>query len=128
MAGNGHEAPGLSELINKVARTGLGALQNRGELFSVEWQEEKARLTEAVVWAVIAVLLGVLGVGALTAFLILLFPSGFRIYALGGFAVLYLVGAIVAWNSLRTSLTKHEPFAESIAQVRKDAECLDSLK
>jgi uncharacterized membrane protein YqjE len=128
MAENGHSTPGLSGLLTKFARTGLGALQNRGELLSVEWQEEKARLTELMVWAVVAAFLGMLGLGMLTAFIIFLFPSDLRIYALAGFAVLYLTGAIVAWVNVRGLLTKHEPFAESIAQIRKDAACLDSSK
>src|SRR5215510_2491322 len=115
MAENGHSSPGLSALITKLTRTGLGALQNRGELISVEWQEEKARLTEVIVWAVVAAFLGVLGLGMLTAFIIFLFPADFRIYALAGFALLYLAGAIVAWISMKGMLTKHEPFAESIA-------------
>jgi uncharacterized membrane protein YqjE len=128
MADNGQGSPGLGTLITRFARTGLGALQNRGELLSVEWQQEKARLTEAVVWAVMAAFLGVLGLGMLTAFIIFLFRPDLRIYALAGFALLYLGGAIVAWVNLKGLLTKHEPFAESIAQIRKDAECLDSLK
>ena len=128
MAENGHDTPGLGTLITKVARTGLGALQNRGELFSVEWQEEKARLTEVLVWAVIAAFLGVLGLGMVTAFIIFLFRPDLRIYALGGFALVYLAGAILAWSSLKKLLTQHEPFAESIAQIRKDAACLDSSK
>jgi uncharacterized membrane protein YqjE len=128
MAENGHNSPGLSALITKFARTGLGALQNRGELLSVEWQEEKARLTEVIVWAIVATFLAVLGLGMLTAFIIFLFPAELRVYALAGFAVLYLAGAIIAWVSMRGLLTKQEPFAESIAQIRKDAACLDSSK
>jgi len=38
--------PGLSQLAGRAAATGLGALQNRSELLLVEWQIEKARLTE----------------------------------------------------------------------------------
>jgi len=128
MAEDDNGRPGLGEMIRRVARTGFAALQNRGELFSVEWQEEKIRLTEAVVCAAVAALLGVLGLGMLTAFFILLFRPDLRIYALAGFAVLYLAGAVVAWTNLKGLLTKHEPFAETIDQVRKDAEWLDSLR
>jgi len=127
MADNNNDSPGLGTLVSRVTRTGLGALHNRGELLSVEWQEEKARLTEVFVWTVLCLFLAVLGIGMLTAFIIFLFREDLRIYALAGFALLYLAGAIVAWTSLR-GLLKHEPFAESISQVRKDAEWLDSLK
>ena len=127
MAESDNGGPGLATLVGKATRTSLGALQNRGELLSVEWQEEKARLTEIFVWTVVSLFLAILGVGMLTAFIIFLFREDLRIYALAGFALLYLAGAIVAWTSLR-GLLKREPFAESISQIRKDAACLDSLK
>jgi len=127
MADSNNDGPGLATLVGKATRTSLGALQNRGELLSVEWQEEKARLTEVFVWTVLCLFLAILGVGMLTAFIIFLFREDLRIYALAGFALLYLAGAIVAWTSLK-GLLKREPFAESISQIRKDAACLDSLK
>src|SRR5882724_4880151 len=97
MSGNDHEGPSLATLVGKVARTGLGALQNRGELFSVEWQEEKARLTELLLWTVGFLFLAMMGMLILTAFIILLFREDLRLYAAGGFALLYLVGAVAAW-------------------------------
>src|SRR6266850_3833132 len=127
MADSNNDGPGLATLVGKATRTSLGALQNRGELLSVEWLEEKARLTEVFVWTVLCLFLAILGVGMLTAFIIFLFREDLRIYALAGFALLYLAGAIVAWTSLK-GLLKREPFAESISQIRKDAACLDSLK
>ncbi|SRR6266702_1254210 len=127
MAETDHDGPGLATLIQRVTRTSLGALQNRGELLSVEWQEEKARLTEVLIWTVVCLFLGLLGAGMLTAFVIFLFREDLRIYALAGFALLYLAGAIVAWTTLR-GLLKHEPFAESVSQIRKDAAWLESLK
>ena len=127
MADSNNDGPGLATLVGKATRTSLGALQNRGELLSVEWQEEKARLTEIFVWTVLCLFLAILGVGMLTAFIIFLFREDLRIYALGGFVLLYLAGALVAWASLK-GLLKREPFAESISQIRKDAACLDSLK
>jgi uncharacterized membrane protein YqjE len=127
MEENGQDGPALATLVSRVARTGLGALQNRGELLLVEWQEERARLTEVLILTVVCLFLGMLGLGLLTALIIYLFPADLRIYAIAGFAVLYLGGAIIAWNSMK-KLLKQEPFSESIAQVRKDAACLESLK
>src|SRR4051812_18657486 len=126
-ANDQQEVPGLMELAGKFAQTGLGALQNRGELFSVEWQEEKSRLVEALIWGVACAFFAMLGIGMLTAFDIFLFREDLRIYALAGFALLYLAGAIIAWSSIKGVL-KHEPFSESIAQLRKDAACLESSK
>jgi uncharacterized membrane protein YqjE len=127
MTGNHTQAPPLSTLVRKFARTGLGALQNRGELLSIEWQEEKARLAELLIATVGLLFFGIMGALMVTATIIFLFPAEQRIYAVAGFAVLYLAGAIGAWFGLK-SLLKHEPFAESLAQVKKDAVWFDSLK
>jgi uncharacterized membrane protein YqjE len=127
MPTNDQETPRLAEIAGRLVGTGLGALQNRGELFSVEWQEEKARLIETLIWGVVCAFFAMLGVGMLTAFIIFLFPENLRIYALAGFALLYLAGAIIAWSSIK-GLFKHEPFGESIAQLRKDAACLESSR
>ena len=62
-----------------------------------------------------------------TATIIFLFPPEYRIYALGGFTVLYLIGTIGGALSLKAIL-KHKPFAETIRQVKKDAEWIESFK
>ena len=121
------EAPGLATQIRKLMRTGFGALQNRGELLAVEWQEERARMLEVLIWTVVCLFFAILGVGLLTVFIIFLFPENLRIYAIAGFALLYLAAAILVWTNLK-GLLQHEPFAETVAQVRKDAECFESLR
>jgi uncharacterized membrane protein YqjE len=127
MADNNHHFPGFTGLLRKLGRTGLGALQNRGELVSVEWREENARLTEILIWAFGLAFFAMAGLLLLTATIILLIPPEFRIYAFAGFTVLYLAGALAAWFNIKT-LLKHEPFAESLTQLRKDSVWLESLK
>ncbi len=127
MEENNHNPPGITTLTGRLLRTGLGALRNRGELLAVEWQQEKARLTEVLFWTVVLVFLGLMAMVLLTATIIMLFPPDLRLYAAAGFTVLYLAGTIAVWLSLR-SLLKREPFSETIAQAKKDAEWLDSLK
>ena len=119
------EEPGLRSLAGRLARTGLGALRNRIELFTVEWQEERARLTELIMWLVALLFLAMLGVLLLTATIIFLFPPEYRLYVAAGFTLLYLIGAGVAWAGVK-SLLKQEPFSETIEQARKDGAWLDS--
>jgi uncharacterized membrane protein YqjE len=121
------EAPGVMQVAGRLVQTALGALQNRGELISVEWQEEKAKLVESLIWGIAFACLAMLGIGMFTALIIFLFPENLRIYAVAGFALLYLAGAIIAWGCMK-GLLKQEPFTESIAQLRKDAACLESSK
>jgi len=127
MAENNDHFPGFIAQLRKIGRTALGALQNRGELLAVEWQEQHARLTEILVWAFATAILAMAGLLLLTVTIILLFPVELRIYAFAGFAALYLIGAIAASFNVR-SLLKHQPFTESISQVRKDSVWLESLK
>jgi uncharacterized membrane protein YqjE len=124
MSENNHEGTGLGTLINRLGRTALGALENRGELLSIEWQEEKAHLLQLVVLTVSLLFLAMLGMLALSATIIFLFAPEYRIYAAAGFTVLYLAGAVAVFFSLK-ALLKHEPFAESLKQIRKDRSLLD---
>jgi uncharacterized membrane protein YqjE len=126
MAETNQHPPGIKTLVGRLARTGLGAFENRLELFAVELQEERVRLTELAIWGMAGLFLGNLGILLLTGTIIFLFREDLRIYVAGAFAVLYLTGAVVAWFGLK-SLLKHEPFSESVGQVKKDREWLDSL-
>ncbi len=126
MAEINHRPPGLASLVGRFARTGWGALENRVELFAVEWQEEQSRLTHLLLQAMGLVFLAIMAALLLTITIIFLFPPELRLYVTAGFTVLYLVGAIVAALSLR-SLLRRQPFAESIDQVKKDRVWLHSL-
>jgi len=118
------QTTGLGTLGRRIGKTALGALENRGELLAVEWQQEKARLTQLLFLCVGLIFLAILGVLLLTATIIFLFPQEFWKYAAAGFAVLYLGGAgVLLYNVL--ALIKKEPFSESLRQLRKDRDLLD---
>jgi len=119
-------APGVVPLLRKIAGTGLGALKNRTELLLVELQEEKERLIAAFVWSAALLFFAFMGLLLLTATIIFLFPEAYRLWAAVGFTVLYLGGAGASIFIIK-SLLKHVPFAESIEQVRKDGEWLETL-
>jgi uncharacterized membrane protein YqjE len=127
MAETNHHPPGLFGLARRLVSTGLGAFENRAELFLVEWREERLRLVELLLWAVILLFLAALGVLLVTATVIFLFREDLRLYAAGVFAVLYLGAAAVVWFNFR-SMLKHEPFSETLDQVKKDREWLGSFK
>ena len=116
----------FASLGRKAIATSLGALRNRGELLIVEWQQEKARLTELLFFSIGLLFVAIMAMLLLTATVIFLFPEHLRLYVAAGFAVLYL--GLAAWlvAAIR-SLIKREPFQETIDQVKKDRECLDSF-
>jgi uncharacterized membrane protein YqjE len=126
MAAENGDKPGLGRLVGSLARTGLGVLRNRGELLAVEWQEEKARQAKLLLCALAGLLLGFLGVILLTGIIIFLFPQEVRAYVAGVFALLYLAGAVWAGYTVK-SLMECQPFGESLAQLKKDREWMESL-
>lgn len=116
-------------LARKAALTGIAALENRGELLFVEFQEEKNRVIELLIWAVVVCFLGILFITTFTATIIWLFRSDLRLYAAAGFCLLYFVGSILAILNLKALAKKCPPaFSDSIAELKKDREWLESLK
>ena len=129
MTGTDPNPPTLLNLTRKAVLTGLAALQNRGELLLVELQEEKYQLIELFIWVAAVCFLGMMFIIVLTGTVILLFPEGQRVYAAGGFCLLYLLGAVLALLNLKALVKQVSlPFSDSIAEVKKDREWLESLK
>jgi len=122
-----NELPTVGRLARRTAATILGALQNRAELFTVEFEEENDRILKMVICAVGAVFLAMMAMLLITGTVIFLVPEAYRVYAAGGFAVLYLGGAGAAVLIMK-KLVKTPPFSESLNQFKKDAELLDTFK
>ena len=112
-----------------IVATGLSALQNRGELFLLECEEEKSQVIELLVWSMVAGLLGIMFLALGTVLVIMVFPADKRVWAVAGFCALYFVGGLLAFLNLR-SLMRHSkpPFSASITELKKDHACLNSLK
>jgi uncharacterized membrane protein YqjE len=124
MGFNNH-SPRLLHSLRRLADTGLAAVQNRVELFAVEFREEESKAAGILIWGLTAVLFGVLTVVLLTGTIILLFEPESRVYVAGGFCLLYFLGAIAAMVGLRSKLkNRSEPFSETINQMKKDREWL----
>lgn len=118
--------PTLAKLASRLASTGVGAMENRAELFALEVQEEKERVIKLVIWGLGLMFLGVLSLFLLTATVIFLFPQESRVWAAAGFTVLYLIGSAVALFSLK-GLLKKTPFGETLNQFRRDRDWIKTL-
>ena len=127
IAENDHRTPSLAGLTRKTLTTGLGALENRAELFMVEVEEEEARHLKLVLTGVGALFLAIMTLVLLTGTILFLVPAEHRLWAALGFTVVYLGGTIAAIFSLK-ALLKHVPFSETLRQIRKDRELLDVFK
>jgi len=103
----------------------LGLAQNRFELFAVEFQEQKLRALNIIVWLVLALALIVagllVGLGALALYLWRI--AGFL--GLTGLALVTLAaGAALLWRIHQRIRNGPTPFAQCIDEFRKDRECL----
>jgi uncharacterized membrane protein YqjE len=121
------QLPTLGRLARRTLATFVGAVENRAELFTVEFEEENDRLLKMVIIGMSAVFLGMMGLLLVTGTIIFLVPEPDRVYAAIGFSVLYLGGAVAAVLTVK-SLVKKAPFTESLNQLKKDSELLDAFK
>ena len=122
-----NQLPTLGRLARRTASTIVGAIQNRAELFTLEFEEENDRLLKMVICAVGGLFLAMMALLLITGTVIFLTPEQYRVYTAAGFAALYLAGAIAAGVMIK-KLIKAPPFAESLKQLRKDSELLDAFK
>ncbi|HXS67424.1 MAG TPA: phage holin family protein [Candidatus Polarisedimenticolia bacterium] len=119
--------PTLGRLTRRILATFIGALENRAELFAVEFEEENDRILKLVMFGVGGCFLTMMGILLITAVIIFVVPEPDRIWAALGFAIFYLAGAVAAGLAVK-KLIKHIPFSESLNQIKKDAQALDAFK
>ncbi len=117
----------LEELAGSAGRLGgqaAGLLKDRLELLALELREDKIRLTQALILALAGVGLLGLGVVLLGCAAVLALPPEWRAPALALLGVAALVIGAVALAGVRRRLSARQAlFAQSIAELKKDAEC-----
>ena len=119
----GTGAPPLTEGVQRYAATLLKGLRYRGELLSVEWQEEKRRLFQVVLSAVFAALSATLALASVNVLLLLVFWDTYRVEVTVAFAVLYAVLALVLALIVRRRVRLAEkPFQATFEELRRDGE------
>lgn len=126
MASEPH-SPGWVPGLRHWADALVGVVQNRVELFALEFREERARGICLLLHISLAFFLGMMAVLALTVTFVLLVPEHLRVYAAGVFGALYLAGALWAFSSLRARLRRDDhAFPETIREFKKDRDWLQA--
>ena len=119
------ETAGVMESIRRLGSSLAGLLQTRAELFAVELQEEKLRAIRLLVWISAAIALGVAGLLVAIIGLALFLWELAGYWGIAGLAAGVLgLAAIILWNIHRRISRSPAPFAGTVAEFRKDAECL----
>ena len=118
---------GLAARTRQLLEVLLTMFQSRFELASLELREELVRWMSVVLLAAGAFFFGQLGLLLLTLAFVALFPerAALAFAVAGGFYLAATVACIVA---VRQRLRNRQPpFADSVAELKKDREWLSSL-
>jgi uncharacterized membrane protein YqjE len=118
---------GLFDSLKVLAATLLAIAHTRLELLSTELEEERVRLSSMLVWTLVALFCAGLGVVLATLFVVLVLWDTHRLLALGIPAILFLLGAALAWLVVRgKARAKPRLFAASLTELSKDRKELTS--
>jgi uncharacterized membrane protein YqjE len=118
---------GLFDSLKVLAATLLAIAHTRLELLSTEIEEERVRLSSMLVWTLVALFCAGLGVVLATLFVVFALWDIHRLLALGIPAILFLLGAALAWLVVRgKARAKPLLFAASLAELSKDRKELTS--
>jgi uncharacterized membrane protein YqjE len=120
---------GWLESLRRIGASSAALVRSRFELFTVELQEEKLRLLNLLIWFGLAAAIGVGGV------FVAMIALAFWLWTTAGYAGLIglaagslaVAGGII-WSIRRKLQTGPTPFAQTVAEFRKDGECLHSDK
>ncbi len=95
----------------------------------MELKEEKQNILELVICVAIALFFGMMALVLFTATVILLFEGAARLYAVGAFFILYVMGGLAAWSRAKARIKESSlPFSETIGEMRKDRQWVGNLK
>jgi uncharacterized membrane protein YqjE len=118
---------GLFDSVKALAATLLAIAQTRLELLSTELEEEWVWLSSMLVWTLVTLFFAGLGIVLATLFVVFALWDTHRLLALGVPAILFLLGAALAWLIVvGKARAKPRLFAASLAELSKDRKQLTS--
>lgn len=110
--------------MSRLLATVLQMAQVRLQLLGTEVELEKRRLFDGLLWGGVALVALGLGLVLLCGFVILLFWEGYRLAAVGGMTVLFLVGGTLMLRHARYRLSNRNDskgmFEASLAELKRD--------
>ena len=118
---------GLMGSVKRLTGSLIAILSTRLELLANELKEERLRLTQMLLLALIALFCLGTGLMLLNAFIVVLLWDDHRLLALGLLSLVYLVaGAAVAMVVRVKAQAGSKLFASSLAELDKDRQALRS--
>lgn len=123
------DSGGITQSIRQLGNSLTEHLHTRAELFAVELEEEKIRFLRLLMWVAVAITLGVAGILIAIGGLALFVWQIAGYWGLAGLAAGAIgIAVTILWILHRRISHGPAPFAGTVAEFRKDAECLRQRK
>ena len=117
----GVRSAGIFTSSRRLASSLLALVQTRLEIVATEFEEERERLQELVVYGLMSILFISFGMIFLTLLVVLLLWEDHRYMVLAVFSVFYLGLGSIAFALLRRRLRESSRlFATTLAELKKD--------
>ena len=112
---------GIFDALRSFMATWVAVIKTRVDLISVEIEEQRAWLEHLMLLAVAATFCISLGLVVFTLFVVMLFWESYRLWVLGGFALLYLGGGLFLAMKVK-GILKNRPkmFSGTTEELTKD--------
>jgi uncharacterized membrane protein YqjE len=116
---------GLMGSVKRLTSTLTSIVSTRLELLANELQEERLRLTQMLLFTLVALFCFGMGLLLLTVFIVVLFWDDHRLAVLGALSVIFFVSGSLVLMVLRgKAQEKSRLFSASLAELSKDREQL----
>lgn len=123
------DSPGIIDSLRTLGESLLATVHDRIALFSLELEEERARLIHTIIWISLALFAGVMTALLASITLVFLFWETARLAVLLTLTVLYGSALVYTIVTVRRHLAQQpRPFAASLAELAEDQACIRGKK
>lgn len=124
-SGAGARGASLLASLQRLLATLIEILQTRVAIIATEFEEERERIRELIVFGFLAMFFVSIGLTLVTVFIVMLLWENNLVYMLGGCALLYLaLGLIIGLVLHRRLKSRPRLFATTLTELAKDRDQL----
>lgn len=98
-------------------------MENRVELFLIEWQEERLRVLDALLLLMVGTVCALMALLVVTFAVVAAFWDTHRTLVLALIILAYATAAATAFAMLHSRLRKWRAFTATLEQIKKDQAC-----
>jgi uncharacterized membrane protein YqjE len=125
MEGPEERKRGVFASLRRLLKIIAAIATNRVELLLIEWNEERLRLVETLLLAGIVLLLALMTLMTATLSIVVVCLINHQPGLVVALGLVYLLATLACYWRLRIRLKNWAPFAATLAELKKDKECLE---